>query len=115
MASFAQRLTLLRESRDLKKKDLAAILNVSAACISQYESGTTMPGHDILSRIAQYFDVSVDFLIANENGDSKFQLSDLFCDDTTYLELLTACSKVPEKSRYALLTIIDALQETSNK
>lgn len=112
MASFAQRLTLLRESKDLKKKDLANILNVSAACISQYESGAYMPGHDILTRIAQYFGVSIDFLLAAES--ENFDLSESFYNDTTYLDLLKACSQIPHKNRSAFLAITDALKSQSN-
>ena len=112
MASFAQRLTLLRESKDLKKKELAHILNVSAACISQYESGAYMPGHDILTRIAQYFGVSVDFLLANES--ESFDLSQSFYDDTTYLDLIRACSQIPIKNRGAFLAVTNALKSQSN-
>ena len=107
MVSFAQRLTLLRESKDLKKKDLARILNVSAACISQYEKGIYMPGHDILTRIAQYFGVSVDFLLANEND--SFDLSESFFENMTYMDLVNACSQIPERKRNALLVVIKAL------
>ncbi len=108
MSSFAQRLTLLRENKDLKKKDLAQVLNVSAACISQYESGTSMPGIDILAHMAQYFGVSIDYLLGNEG--SFFDLSQVFCDKTTYLELIYACSQVPFKNRGALLTVINAMK-----
>lgn len=114
MTSFAQRLALLRESKELKQKDLAEVLSVSPACISQYESGKTMPGHDILSRIAQYFEVSIDFLIANDEDSPKFQLSDSFYQTTTYLDLLAACKRVPTRNRLALLTVINALQEPPN-
>lgn len=112
MASFAQRLTLLRESKDLKKKDLALVLNVSPACISQYESGTYMPGHDILARIAQYFGVSVDFLLANES--ENFDLSQSFYDETTYLDLISVCSQIPAKNRSAFLAIANALKTQSD-
>lgn len=112
MNLFAQRLTLLREKKGLKKKELATILNVSAPCISQYESGNSMPGFDVLWRMAQYFDVSIDFLIGKD--ESAFRLDELFSDNTTYMTLLIACSKVPTKNRHALLSIINALQETPN-
>lgn len=114
MSLFAQRLSLLRESKGLKKKELADILNVSAACISQYENGTSMPGHDILLCIAQYFNVSLDFLLGNESELPKFQLSDIFYDNMSYLSLLTACVQIPKKKRQALLSIINALRESSD-
>lgn len=114
MASFAQRLTLLREKNDLKKKDLAKILNVSAACISQYEKGVSMPGHDILTRIAQHFDVSVDFLLANDSRGDSFDLSQPFTKETTYIDLLNVCRQIPAKKRAALLAVADALKQSTD-
>ena len=114
MDSFAQRLTLLRESKDLKKKELAQILNVSAACISQYESGNSMPGHDILTKMAQYFGVSIDFLLANEHENINIDLSQLFYSNTSYWELIRACDQVPIKKRATLLEIVNALQDTED-
>lgn len=115
MDSFAQRLTLLRENKNLKKKDLAAILNVSSACISQYENESSMPSPDILVRIAQYFNVSVDFLIANDTAELKLDLRDQFCEQVTFYDLLNTCNQLPPKSRKALLSVIDALQEITCK
>lgn len=114
MASFARQLTLLRESKGLKKKELATILNVSAPCISQYESGIIMPSHDTLSRIAQFFGVSVDFLIADENDTPMVHLGEIFVDGKTYLDILTACREIPHKHREALMTVIYALQESDD-
>lgn len=115
MESFGQRLMMLRESKELKQKDLAAILNVSIACISQYENGVTMPGYDILSRISQYFGVSIDFLIEDDRAPLKFQLSDLFHENVTYWDVLNACRKVPPKHRGVLLSVLDAFQDTSKE
>ena len=114
MASFAQRLTLLRERQNLKKKELADILNVSAACISQYESGSNMPGYDILLQMSQLFGVTVDFLMANDPADMQLDLCDSFCGDITYSGLLEACYHVPSKNREALLAVIHSLQDTTS-
>ena len=108
MVSFAQRLTFLRESKDLKKKELAQVLNVSASCISQYESGESMPGHDILVRMAQFFGVSVDFLLANEKD--SLDLSRTFYEKATGFDLIKACYQIPEEKRSALLSVIEALK-----
>ena len=112
MDSFAERLTLLRESKDLKKKELASILNVSAACISQYESGSIMPGYDILSRMSDYFGVSVDFLIGADRATAKLGLGEVYTGNTTYLGLLNACSQIPANKREALLAMVEALRES---
>ena len=115
MDAFAQRLTLLRENKNLKKKELATILNVSSACISQYESGDTMPSPILLILIAQYFEVSVDFLLANEPAEWDLDLSGSFAGKTTYYELLDNCRRLSPKARLALLSVLDALREDSSK
>ena len=111
MAEFAQRLTFLRESRDLKKKELAEILNVSSSSISQYESGTNMPGYDILCRLSEYFDVSIDFLLGNDTITDSISLEDSFCDGMTYQELLIACNSLPASGKQAILAVVRALLE----
>ena len=111
MDGFARRLTHLRESRDLKKNQLAKILNVSDSCVSQYESGSSMPGCDILLCISQYFGVSIDYLLGNDGGDLTFPLDGFFCDNVSYYALLSRCSNLTPNKRHALLTMIDALQE----
>ena len=114
MSSFSERLVQLRENRELKKKDLAAILNVSASCISQYEKGTSIPGYDVLLKLSQYFGVSIDFLLANDS-DPLLDLGNVYTGKITYLSLLRACEAIPPKNREALLTVIHALQESGGR
>lgn len=111
MAAFAQRLTSLRESKDLKKKELAEILNVSSSSISQYESGTNMPGYDILCRLSEYFDVSIDFLLGNDTITDSISLEDCFYNGVTYQELLVACHSLSNSGKQAVLAVVKALQE----
>ena len=58
-----RRIRDLREDHDLTQTDLAKILNCSQRSYSYYESG----GHDIptqtLIALADYYDVSVDYLL----------------------------------------------------
>ena len=111
MNGFGRRLTHLRESRDLKKNQLAKILNVSDSCVSQYENESSMPGCDTLLRISQYFGVSVDYLLGNDGDELSFPLDSVFCENVSYYSLLTRCSHLRPNQRYALLTMIDAMQE----
>ena len=111
MTGFAQRLTQLRESKDLKKNQLAAILNVSDSCISQYEHGRSMPGCDILVRLAQYFGVSVDYLLGNDCDRRFAPLQEEFCNGMDYASFAMRCRKLPLPKRQLLLDLTDALLE----
>lgn len=53
----------LREDRDLRQKDLAAILNVSQNTYSQYETGVIEMTASTLIKLADFYGVSVDFLL----------------------------------------------------
>ena len=111
MKVFAERLTQLRESRDLSKTELAKILHVSDSCISQYEKDTSMPGHDTLLSISQYFGVSVDYLLGNDTKERAFPLEQEFCDGVNYCNFLSDCIKLNPNQRHAVLTMVSTLLE----
>ena len=58
-----QRLKELRLSKGLTTTQLAAELKCTNQTISHYERGDREPSKDILIKIADYFDVSVDYLL----------------------------------------------------
>lgn len=53
----------IREDRDLKQKDLAKILNVSQNTYSQYETGVISLTAEVLITLADFYQVSVDYLL----------------------------------------------------
>ena len=60
-------LRAIREDRDIKQKDIAKILNVSQNTYSQYETGTISLTADVLVKLADYYGVSVDYLLDRTN------------------------------------------------
>ena len=70
---FARILQDLREDRDISRKDLALALNISVSTLGMYEQGRREPNIDMLIKMADYFDVSIDFLVGisfkNENNE----------------------------------------------
>lgn len=61
--TFGQRLTELREEKDIFQKELAAHLNVSISTISNYENDVHYPDVIILCKLADYFHVTIDYLL----------------------------------------------------
>lgn len=53
----------LRENRDLKQQDLADYLNCSQVCYSRYENGQRDIPLETISKIADFYNVSVDYLL----------------------------------------------------
>ena len=60
---IGERLLDLRKDAGLTQDDLAAVLNINKHSISSYERDKSEPPDAIKIAIAQYFDVSVDYLL----------------------------------------------------
>lgn len=53
----------IREDRDIKQKDIAKVLNVSQNTYSQYETGVISLTAEILIKLSDYYEVSIDYLL----------------------------------------------------
>ena len=58
-----QRIRDLREDHDLKQRQLAEILNCSQRVYSNYELGQRDIPTDILIKLSQFYNVSVDYIL----------------------------------------------------
>ena len=56
-------LRAIREDRDLRQRDIAQVLNVSQNTYSQYENGVIALTDQVLLRLADFYNVSVDYLM----------------------------------------------------
>lgn len=70
--NFAERLASLRNDRDIKQKDIAELLNVSASTPSHYELGIHAPDIDALIKLADYFNVTIDYLVGRSNSATQW-------------------------------------------
>ncbi len=76
---FQKRLKELRLRNGLTQKDLANAIEVGRTTISEYESGKIVPKQEGLLRIANHFNVSVDYLtgVSDDPATRKQNESDL--------------------------------------
>jgi repressor LexA len=65
---FGYRLKKLREEKEITQLQLAKILGLDGSTISFYESGKRQPDYKILKGIADYFNVSLDFLLSRTDN-----------------------------------------------
>lgn len=65
-AAFPARLKALRERQRLDRKTLAELCGLSKNMIGQYERGEKEPSLRTLTVIADYFGVSLDYLVGRE-------------------------------------------------
>ncbi len=63
MDTLGKRIKKLREQNKISQKDFAQKIKVSNVVLSRYESDERRPDYETLERIADYFEVSVDYLL----------------------------------------------------
>ena len=69
--ALSEKLYTLRKKSGLSQEQLAEQLNVSRQAISKWESGASIPESDKLIAISNYFNVSLDYLMKEDNEQSK--------------------------------------------
>lgn len=62
------RIKELRKSKHISQQKMAMDLNTNQNTISRYETGIREPGIAELIRIADYFDVSIDYLVGRTDN-----------------------------------------------
>jgi len=61
----------LRKSKNLKAEDLADIVGVKRRIIFMYEKDEAKPSFDVLIALANYFDVSLDYLVGRSDQPER--------------------------------------------
>ena len=76
MSVFAEQLKTLRKINGLTQKELAEKLKIKQNSYSDWENGKSEPNIEMLVRIADYFDVSLDYLLGGKmkNITEEFSL-----------------------------------------
>ena len=60
---LAERLKELRKERDLRQEQIAVAIDVGMSTYCRYEQGKREPNASVLWRMADYYDVTVDYLL----------------------------------------------------
>ncbi|MEK4936713.1 transcriptional regulator [Bacillus pseudomycoides] len=64
---FGNQLHFLRKQRKLRQEDMAKHLGIARTTYAMYEQGNREPDYDTLQKLADFFDVSLDYLLGRTN------------------------------------------------
>lgn len=67
--NMQNRIKDLREDRDMRQSDLALATGIDQRTISNYETGKTTPDSVALIALADFFGVSIDYLVGRASRD----------------------------------------------
>lgn len=110
------RIKQLRENRGLIQELLASELGITQQMLSKYERDITLIKIDILKKIAQYFNVTTDYLlgISDVKRDLQGQIKVNKTIDE-YYDLIEVYKGLDEYDREMVWSIIEAVRKTDEK
>ncbi len=96
---FSRRLKNLRENKELAQNELAKELYVNRSLICVYEKGKRLPSVDMLIKLSEFFEVSIDFLLGVKDKS--------YLNKTFYLD-------VSELNKNQIKILKDLIEEFNN-
>ncbi|MBQ3565876.1 MAG: helix-turn-helix transcriptional regulator [Oscillospiraceae bacterium] len=94
-SEFPKIITMQRKQRKLSQKQVAADLGISQALLSHYEKGIRECGLDFVVKIADYYNVSCDYLLGrlpeNKSDETLLSDNDIKTVTQTASDLLSIC------------------------
>lgn len=112
MPNLGSRLKKAREKKRLTQQEVAEKLGVSNGAISGYERNYRDPDTEMLKRLANLYDVTVDYLTGNVIKEE--QATYKTDEDKLYQKAKKAAEDIfdlPEQQRELLLNMIEAFKD----
>lgn len=71
MSIFSDRLKVLKKNKNVLQKDIASTIGISLRAYQYYETDTKEPTMAKLIALADYFDVSIDYLVGRTDNPNS--------------------------------------------
>ncbi|WP_416730263.1 helix-turn-helix domain-containing protein [Fictibacillus sp. JL2B1089] len=84
---LGERLSNLRKNKGLSQYELADRLGFSRGKLANYEQGSRQPDYDTLQKIADYFEVSTDYLLGREDLTQKNEKKEIENENLFFFDL----------------------------
>ncbi len=101
---YAVRLAELRNGKGFTQQQVSDMTGLSRARLNNYEQGVREPDLDTVTKLADFFGVTVDYLLGRT--DEPGHVPATLCIDTELIELARKLKNLPEKDRKVVETII---------
>lgn len=103
---MVRNLKLLRVKMGISQQQLAGVLGISQQSINKYENHGVEPDIDMLIKMADYFNTSIDYLVGNSSTERKNELvepCDLNEDETKVIEKYRGLTKLERESIHLVM------------
>lgn len=107
---FGEFLAELRKEKGYLQKEVAAYLNVTVATISNYEKGVHTPDLNTLTKLADFYDVSTDYLLQRTKYKASINtLNKPLSADYTLSDLMNTTLELDRHNTQSLLDYFELL------
>ena len=111
---YGDRITQMRKRKDMTQEELAENVGVTRAALSHYEKNRREPDYEIIARIADYFRVSIDWIIRGNSlsapNDPRYSGLELTLEEEYAKKGLS-----PETQRELLDAAVVAVEEARKR
>ncbi|CUX27934.1 MULTISPECIES: helix-turn-helix domain-containing protein [Clostridia] len=71
-SNFSERIIQIKNDRNLLQKDIANAIELSIRNYQRYEKGEQQPTLPVLLKLADYFDVSLDYFLGRSDDPTRY-------------------------------------------
>lgn len=104
------RIETLIQNNNLTANKVAVACKLQSNTFTYWKNGTTKPSIDALVKIADYFNVSLDYLIGRETPTTAIQSQQNTVNNATTSPLLNKFAQLNELQQTKVMAYIDGLQ-----
>jgi transcriptional regulator with XRE-family HTH domain len=101
---IGDRIGQLRKEKSMSQTDLAAAISASREAISKYERNEAVPSVEVASKIAEVFQVTIDYLIGKDHNMAV---------DKKTLKRMQDIDKLDDNTKDKLFFLIDNVVQNS--
>lgn len=106
-----ERLKAIRSQKKVTQKEAADALGISPNTYKNYEQGMREPNNEMLCKLADYFQVTTDYLLGREPQTDAMQML-MSQTDVSPETLVRQFDALPDEWQTIVMTIINAMKET---
>ena len=100
----------LRNNKGISQREFAQMLGVSQQTVGSWEVGRTEPDNNMLKQIADYFNVTTDYLLGHGAQNAGTKIQPVLNEKQT--RLINGYDKLNDEGQNMLLGILASLQQS---
>lgn len=110
---FGARLLSLRKEKGASQADVAEYIGLTVAAYQNYENGRREAGYDTISKLADFYGVTTDYLLGREPAPNPF--SDLNLSEEDEANVVAKYMSLPPEIRACMLDVLVQLGDAAKK